>query len=233
MMWFSRSALVALVAAIGASCGQDEVEFPDTTAAGGECGPWYPGGGEADGGVDGGEAAETQYAVEEGAIFPCAVWESAMLAGEETFINVGQIYLEAEHGVTGVQSIVIVIGAENCPSCSALISAMAERVADFGTAGALMIGMARRDLQGAAEDPDFELDKAYEVLEAEDWPVDDWFAINDAEDYIPLSFDTAPPWLIVVSVSDMVVRVASNVAFQPTEGGVADLLDYLSGPDFQ
>ncbi|MBW2276593.1 MAG: hypothetical protein JRF63_03815 [Deltaproteobacteria bacterium] len=230
-----RATLIALVA-IGTlvivGCGQDEAEFPDDTTAGGECGPWYPGGGGgADAGVDGG--AEANYAVEEGAIFPCAVWDSAMLDGEDTFINVGQIYLEAKHGVTDTKAIVIVIGAENCPSCSTLISAMTERIPDFEAAGALMIGMARRDLQGVPEDPDFTMDKAYEVLEAEDWPVDQWYSISDEENYIPVSFDVAPPWLIIVRVSDMIVMTASNVAVSPNDDGVQDLLDYLNGPDFQ
>lgn len=229
-----RASLIALIA-FGmitlAGCGQDEVKFPDNATAGGECGPWYPGGGEADGGVDGGTEAE--YAVEEGAIFPCAVWESAMLAGEETFINVGQVFLEAAHGVSDTKSIVLIISAENCSTCSTLISAMAERQGDFDGAGAFMIGMARRDLIGSPDDPDFDIDKAYEVLESEDWPVDVWHVINDAEGYVPTTYDTATPWVVIVRVSDMTVQVASNQTFSTNEDGVAEMLVYLGGPDFQ
>jgi hypothetical protein len=223
-------ALVALGLVVFAGCGQDEVKFPDTSAAGGECGPWYPGGGgDADAGVDGG--AEVDYAIEEGAIFPCAVWESAMLNGAETFINVGQIYLEAKHGQSDTRAIVIVVSARNCTNCIALINAIADRAAQFEEAGAYMIVMARRD-QYAMTDPDLTLDQAYEVAVEDGWPVESWPVINDEEYYFSSSFDNVAPWVIVVGVEEMMVGVANTSTFVG-EQGVIDLLAYLNGPDFQ
>jgi len=226
------TALVAIGTLLIAGCAQEDARFPDDTGfGGGECGAWYPGGGGADAGVDGG--AEADYAVEEGAIFPCAVWESAMLDGQETFINVGQVHLEAKHGATEHKSIVVIVSAEECPACVELIGNMIERKDEFDAAGAFMIAMARRSLHGAADDPDFDLEKAYDVLQHEDWPVESWHVINDEEDYLPLAVDDGPPWKIIISVEDMVVQVMSNITFGTKESGVSEMLDYLNGPDFQ
>jgi hypothetical protein len=224
--------VLAVAAVVLVGCGQDEVRFPDAGAKGGACGPWYPGDCGADAGVDGG-CTEAVYAVEEGATFPCAVWESAKLNGEDIFIDIGHTYLEVKHGISTYESLVIVISAENCSSCSVLIHAIEERAEEFDAAGALMIAMARRDLLGAPEDPDFDIAKAYQVIESEGWPVETWPVINDDEDYIPTSYDDLPPWLIVVSFSDMVVQVASNMTFSPDADGVDALLEFLNGPDFQ
>lgn len=229
MIGVLRQTFVVIAVFAFATCGQDEVKFPDDTGTSGVCGAWYPGG-DLDAGVEAGGSGG--YAVEEGAIFPCAVWESARLAGQDTFIDVGHMFLEIKHGVATTESLVIIVGAEHCPSCNTLISAMAERAGDFTAAGAFPIGMARRDLQGGADDPDFDLDYAYDVLAAEGWPVDIWHAINDEEDYLPLTVDTAPPWVIIVRTSDMEVQVASNFDFQPDADGVAAMLDFLSGPTF-
>lgn len=228
-----RTVFIMATASWLISCGQDEVKFPDMETKGGVCGEWYPGDyGSPDAGVDQEEYLEAIFAVEEGAIFPCAVWESARLANEDMFINVGQIYLEAKHGVIESRSIVIVISAEHCPTCSVLISAMAKRVSDFEDAGALMIGMARRNLIASPDNPDFNLEKACEVLEDEGWSKENWYCINDEEDYLPTTFDTAVPWVVVVSVKDMMVHVVSNQIYQPNEKGVQDLLDFLNSATF-
>jgi hypothetical protein len=224
-------ALVGFGIVVIAGCGQDEVTFPEGTTAGGECGAWYPGGGGADAGVDGGAEA-SPYAVEEGAIFPCAVWDSAMLAGEDTFIDIGHAYLEVEHSQADYKSLVIVISARNCSSCEELTTAIATRKDDFDSAGAFMVSMARRDLQDA-DAPDFSIEEAYDVVEAEGWPVESWPVTNDQEGYLPREFDSGNPWLVIVSFTDMVVRIRSNLAFYPDEDGVAEMLDYLNGPDFQ
>jgi hypothetical protein len=230
MRWLARIVLLAATWVLTTSCGQEEAEFPETNAY--TCGSWYPGGGGgADGGVDGG--TDDPYAVEEGAIFPCDVaWDSAMLAGADTFINVSQIYLEAKHGLTDTRAIVIVVGAEHCPTCGTLMTAMSEQVPAFNATNSVMIAMARRDLQGVADAPDFDMATAYDVLANEGWPVDQWYSINDEEDYIPTSVDVGPPWVIIVSVKDMVVQVMANNAFATNEEGATAMIEFLSSPTF-
>jgi hypothetical protein len=213
--------MMAVAVALGA-CGQREAEFPDGGGGffGGVCGPGYPGGD----GPDGGGGAE--YAVEEGAIFPCALWESARLAGEDTFINVAQVFLEAKHGVTGHKALVIVASARNCGPCQALTDALAQRREDLEAAGAFVVGMARTDLQAPAE-PYFDLDEAYETMTDEGWPVEHWPVINDAEGYLPAAFDSGTPWVVVAGLSGMAVLVASNTAFSPNANGVEALISLV------
>ena len=127
---------------------------------------------------------------------------------------------------------VMVIGARNCPYCASLIAAIVDRADEFDAARAMMIGMARRDQQGSPDDPDLDLDAACQVLEQEGWPMERWWAINDAEHYLPSTFDAGNPWVVVVSVSDMEVRNASSGAFSPNDEGAAALLDFVTGPDF-
>jgi hypothetical protein len=213
--------LTALVtwALLFTACPQEDIELPATGGGGGSgaCGEWYPG--------DCGDAGGDCYSVEEGAVFPCAVWESARLAGEDTYLNIGDVHLEAKHGGAGPKAIVIVVSAENCPSCALLISAMGDRVGDFGDA--LVIGMARRNLLGDSAEEDFDLDKAETTLRAEKWPTDDWYVINDEEDYLDTSFDVNTPWVIVVGTADMVVRSASNDRYSADPDGVAKLLEEI------
>lgn len=203
-------------------CGQEDAVFPDTgpTGSAGVCGDWYPGAEEA---------AQDTYGMEEGKILPCPVWRSARLDGQDTYINIGDEYLKSSEGVGGPSSIVIVVSAERCTNCSQLILAMVKRKAEFDDAGALMIGMARRDLLGLPEDPDFDLDKAAEVLENEGWPVKTWYVINDAEHYFNTAYDEATPWTVVIDTADMVVESNSNQAFSPNDTGVDQLLEMISG----
>ncbi len=207
-----------------AACGQREAEFPDAGGGlfGGVCGPGYPGSGEADAGVD------AEYAVEQGATFPCALWESARLAGQDTFINVAQVFLEAKHGVSGHKALVVIASARNCGPCQALTSALSQGREEVEAAGAFVIGMARSDLQAPTE-PYFDLDEAYETMEDEGWPVDHWPVINDAEGYLPATFDSGTPWVVLVDLAGMEVLVASNVHFSPDADGVAGLVSLVQG----
>lgn len=212
--------LAFAVALLG--CGQREAEFPDAGGVfGGVCGPGYPG-------SDDGDAGPAGYRVAEGEIFPCALWESARLAGEDTFINVAQIHLEARHGMRDHAALVIVASARNCGPCQALIGALAARRADLEDAGALMIGMARSDLQAPME-PYFDLDEACAALEHEGWPLDHWHAINDAEGWLPAQFDSGTPWIVVAELLGMEVLSASNTAFSANAAGVEALIAMVAG----
>jgi hypothetical protein len=219
----ARVSLLAVAVLLGA-CGQREAEFPDAGGGlfGGVCGPGYPGSGETDAGAD------VEYAVEQGATFPCALWESARLAGQDTFINVAQLFLEAKHGVTGHTALVIVVSARNCGPCQALTDALASRREDLEAAGAFVVGMARSDLQAPTE-PYFDLDEACETMEDEGWPVDHWPVINDAEGYLPAAFDSGTPWIVVADLSEMAVLAASNTAFSPNAEGVEALISLVQG----
>jgi len=203
-------------------CGQENLVFPDSGLKDNiaECGVAYPQ-------LEHPEQDNAPcYCAEENNTFPCLVWESARQNGEDTYISASNIYLDAKHGLTNTRSIIIVVSAENCSTCTILISAIKNRAADFEAAGAFMVGMARRSLTGSTEDPDFDLDKAELVLASESWPLE-WPITNDEEGYLSRTFDTATPWVVVVDVRDMKVKVASNQRFTPDPSGVEDLLQYI------
>ena len=67
------------------ACGQQTLVLPEATA-GGACGEGYPPSDEGDGGIP--------YALEEGAVFPCLLFESVKRGGEETYLHFPDIYLE-------------------------------------------------------------------------------------------------------------------------------------------
>lgn len=205
-----------------AGCGQEDLVFPDSGVASGqgECGAAYATA-ESTGGEEG-----TCFCIQEEGIFPCLVWESARQNGQDIYISAEQIYLDAKHGLTDTRSLIIVVSAENCSTCAIVISALKNRAAEFEAAGAYMMAMARRSLTGSTEDPDFDLDKAELVLARESWPLT-WPITNDEEGYLSRTFDTATPWIIVVDVSDMRVKVASNQRFTPDPSGVEELLSYI------
>jgi len=207
---------------LGSGCGQEDLVFPDAgkDQSGGTCGAAYPAIADSE------ENEQDCYCIQEGGTFPCLVWESVRLNGQDTYISATGIYLDAKHEQTNSRSLVIVVSAENCSTCAVLIAAIKQRAADFEAAGAYMVGMARRSLTGNAEEPDFDLDKAEIVLASEAWPTT-WPITNDAEGYLSRAFDTATPWIIVVDLRDMGVRVASNQRFTPDHSGVEELLQFI------
>ena len=194
-----RFMAVLLVVVGAAGCAQESIELPDTGGSGaGSCGEWYPGGGSA---ADAGDL----YGIELGKIFPCAVFESAMLAGEPTYINIPDVYLAAKHGRSNTRSIVFVNGASNCPGCAVLVEELVALAEDFEAAGALMIGAAwcnNMDIN----DCDFDATTADAVLRDEGWPTERWYTTNDQEGYFRPSFSDVFPSVIVVQVSDMRVQ---------------------------
>ncbi|MCP4674231.1 MAG: hypothetical protein GY854_01670 [Deltaproteobacteria bacterium] len=207
-----------------AACGQEDVVLPDMGGgvSAGECGAWYPGGGGDAGTGD-------EFGIEKDKIFPCAVWESAREGGQDTYINVGDVYLGSKHAESAAKAIVIVVSARNCPTCGTLMSAIESIGDEFDAAGAMMIAMARRDLKGNPEDPDFPISEAELVLDHEGWPVEKWFVINDAEGYLERTYDVGTPWTIVVDVKSMVVRSVSNEEFSPSIAGAEKLLQFVKG----
>ncbi len=189
--------LPVIAGAIG--CAQESIVLPDAGECGGNsCGEWYPGGGS---GADAGDI----FGISEGKVFPCAVFKTAMLAGEPTYINIPDVYLAAKHGGSGTRSIVFVNGASNCPGCAVLVEELAGLADDFEAAGALMIGAAwcnNMDIN----DCDFDAATADAVLRDEGWPTDRWYTTNDQEEYFRPSFSDVFPSVIIVQVSDMTVK---------------------------
>lgn len=218
------STLFLLGAALSAGgCGQEEVEFPATQGRGSaRCGDWYPGSGD-----DTDSSGEDLYGVAEGRTFDCAVWRSVELDEQPTYVNFGELHLAHTFGQSPYDSVVIVVSAEDCPSCSLLIRAMVERMEEFEEAGAMMIGMARRRLGAPAGDPDFDLERAVRALEEERWPTEAWYATNDPEHVLDESFDEFTPWVIIVALEDMSVRVAANDRFAAGPDGVSRMLELL------
>ncbi|MCU0661538.1 MAG: hypothetical protein MUC50_04350 [Myxococcota bacterium] len=222
-----RSTICLLCALLAASCGQDEAVFPEPPAgASGKCGAFYPGAEDSDSSEETSTDQESPYGMAEGKIFPCAVWESAQLAGKKTYINVGEEYLAAKHDASDRRSIVILVSAEGCSQCTLLIRYLAEQADDFDAAGAMMIGMARAALGG--QGPDFTLEEAVATLAGERWPMDRWYVINDEEYFFDESFESNNPWLAVVSLADMRIVSLGNEDFQASSAGIAELLSLVN-----
>ncbi len=104
-----KTAILTFSLFLAMACDQKTVEWPDDNGgggAGGECGSWYPGA------PSGEDTADTGlgYDIEEG-LFPCAVWESVRLNGEDTFFNVGDEHLKVKHGVSNAKALVIPVSS--------------------------------------------------------------------------------------------------------------------------
>jgi hypothetical protein len=182
------------------ACNQQALVLPET-AQEGACGATYSPGREA------GDTESDHYAVAEGSTFPCLVFESVRLNGEDTYLNFADLYLKAKHRLTDRTVAVIIIGAEHCPSCEVLINDLFSRRDDFDNAGVLMIGAVYCDNIDRA-DCDFDLDRSVEVAEVDGWPTDRWFVTNDAEGHLRPFFQESFPVAIAVRLSDMrVLRV--------------------------
>lgn len=219
-MSLNRRHLVQVhLALVFLSCGQQEVLLPENPdcSKGSNCGAWYPTA-ESDGGAAGFDEGET---------FPCLVWESVRQNGGDTFLNVGEEYLKAKHSKSAIRSMVLILSAGGCPSCTSLIYAMQKRIADFEASGALVIGIIWRDLSGA--DLDYDLDKAERILvEQEFWPAASWPLTNDEEEHLRDQFQEGFPRILVIQLPAMQVKSASTTAFSPDDEGVSDLLQFLS-----
>jgi hypothetical protein len=205
MKSFGAQGALVLQLFLALACGQDDLVLPGVDAeGGGACGEWYPQGGKGEG--DAGPAA---FGMKPEDTFPCLVFESARLGGEDTFINVGDIYLGAKHEETGHRVLVFVIGADNCPACAALIEELSASADALDAAGALMIGAAWCNNIDVS-DCDFELDRTELVLKSEGWPTERWLITNDAEGHLRSTFSDIFPTAIVVAVGTMKVKAVEN-----------------------
>ena len=197
-------------------CGQQSLFIPESPTVG-MCGDWYPGGAADD--ADAGE----QYAIETGKTFPCIVFESARLARNDTYINIPDEYLKAKHGHAQTRSIVIVIGASNCPGCAVLIEEMASLSDEFEAAGALMIGAAWCNNMDV-DDCDFDINEAELILRSEGWPTEKWLITNDEESHLRPNYSDVFPSVIVVKIEDMSVQA---VEIAPEASTILSLVKVL------
>ena len=194
-------------------CGQRQLVLPEGTA-GNACGPGYPAL-EPDGGGT--------YDLETGAVSPCLLFASAELNGEPGYIHFTDLHLKAKHGQIDATSVVIVVSAENCPSCAVFMADLSERVTDFEAAGAIMIAGVWCD-NVDRDNCGFDLETAVSVAESEGWPTDRWWVTNDAEGQLKPTFSETFPSAIVVRLSDMNVVLVDRL---PTVAGLFEAVSTL------
>ena len=188
-----------LPAALLVACDQTDVELPHSETVTGECGAWYPGG----------DDAEADYEIVEGGTFPCLVWESVRDDHEDTWLNIGELYLGAEHGAHDDKALVIALTGADCTGCVELTTALGEREAEFD-AVAEMLAICHGYLWSNEL---FTLDETEEaLLEEGGWPTA-WPVTNDAELHMPVEQFNGLPWTVVVRLSDMEVVVSSNLVY--------------------
>jgi len=203
------------------SCGQDELVFPDDDVNNKICGDWYPGYDTEDGGV-----LNVEYGVRKGDTFPCSVFDPARLNHKDTYINIGEEYLQAKYGIKDTKAIVFIFSAGSCRYCVQYITALMERTEDVEEAGIFLVGLTWRDLR----------DKSiiYDILEAENvmeyhdnWLVDKWPITNDESLILRSTYDVAFPLTIVVRASDMRVMETDPYAFSSDAFGVQNLISMV------
>ena len=180
------------------ACGQQQLVLPESEPGEGACGPGYPTSGVDD---DGGD---NRYAIQEGSIAPCLLFESVELDGETTYLSFAELYLQAKHDVSDYRSAIVVVGAQNCPACEALMVSLAEMADDFDAAGALMMTAIYCDNYDRTR-CDFNLDVSVLIASSEGWPTERWYVTNDAESHLKPSFSASFPVVIVVRLEDMMV----------------------------
>jgi hypothetical protein len=213
MISIRRLIISTLALLNGLSCGQDDLDIPEPKAVG-ACGDYYPGAGSDD-------TSENELKIEEGKIFPCIAFETARLAGEDTYIHIADEYLKAKHGVTGYRSIIIVVSADRCPGCAALMEEVNERAEEFEAAGTLFIGAVWCDNLDL-DDCDFDIDKTEIVLESEGWPLDKWPITNDEEEHLRKEFGEVYPSVIVTRLNDMRVML---IDYGPSADTLLELVE--------
>jgi hypothetical protein len=240
-----RAAAIAFASSgiLAAGCGQDGVVLPSPGGGDvGECGAWYPGGGEADAGIElGSNLGET---------LPCFVWESVRSGAKESgadpatyanaYLSMGEIFLksqnpgmsallETQFGVAEAKAILFTVVAENCSGCPELLGRAVVSLPELQAAGVIVIGVA--SFSSNNSDPSAD---AMGLVAADEILINDGFdpslyRTNDPEHYVGAngSFGEGFPQIIAVRVSDMAVAVRGiPQAYYPTGEGldVAKLL---------
>ena len=190
--------IIVLCSALVWACGQQDLILPESKSLG-ECGEGYPAAST--------EKTNQTYALEEGAVFPCFLMDSVALDQETTYVSFSELYLQAKHDKTDGTSVVIVIGAQNCPACEVLMTSLSKMADDLDDRGALMMAAVFCDNYDRTQ-CDFDLERAVLVAGSEGWPTDRWWVTNDAEAHFKPSFTGSFPTAIVIRLSDMnVVRI--------------------------
>ncbi len=184
--------LLFLITSLG--CGQSEIVLPSFNENG-FCGSWYPEGDK--------ENAEV-YAFKNNQTLPCAVFESVSLNGENTYLNLGGIYLDVVHRKSDARHLVFVISADRCPSCSVLIHKLAAAADEIENAKTIMINITFCDNINRT-DCDFTIERAVTAAQGEGWPINRWYVTNDAEDNLRSMYRDSFPTVIVARISDMKV----------------------------
>jgi hypothetical protein len=222
----ASAAALAAACALAAGCGQDGVVLPDRGGgAVGECGAWYPNGGD----TDQADAGVAEFGSNLGETLPCFVWESVRSGAQESgadpatyansYLSMGEIHLkshqadmsallEEQFGVAEAKVILFTIAAKNCGTCWRLMEGAATSKADLLAAGVIPIGVASFDSSnndtGAMSLPDGD-----EVMVGDGFD-ESFYRANDPEHYLGdrMSFEGFP-YLIAVRVSDMAVAIRS------------------------
>jgi hypothetical protein len=216
---------IAAIALAAVGCGQDEITLPDQGGAPvGECGAWYPGGGEADAGIE--------YGAQLGDTLPCFVWTSvrvgppdpgetdpvayanAYLSMPEIFLKSQDAamtpYLEAQFGVSEAKIILFAIGATECSNCPTLMEAVANSEEELFEHGVIPIGA----LSYISSNQN--VTEAWDLITADETLLNDGvdealYRTNDPEHYLgDRSAFPLFPYIIAVRVSDMAVAVRAD-----------------------
>jgi hypothetical protein len=222
----------ALGCALAAGCGQDGVTLPEESGSGdvGECGSWYPGGGDAgvavDEDSDSDSSDESSYGIYAGDTLPCFVLDSVRSGAQvsdadpatyaNAYLSMGEIYLKAQEpdmsallqaqfGVTEAKAILFVFAADQCTACPKLMQGVTNSKEDLLAAGVIPIGAYSFKL-GATDQTD-----AYDLVYADAHLIEDGFdpslyRTNDPTHLLGdrYSFQDFPE-MTIVRVSDMKV----------------------------
>ena len=236
-----RAAAITVTAAgLALCCCQDDITLPETGgAAVGECGAFYPGGGEPDAG--------TAYGSNLGETLPCFVWESVRAGAQETgadpaayanaYLSMGEIFLksknpgmsellEAQFGVAEARIILFPIVAENCSGCPELLGRVVTSIPELEAAGAVVVGVASFSSNDTEPDADAMDLVAADGILINDGFVETHYRTNDPEHYLGTngSFGEGFPQILAVRVSDMVVAVRGiPQTYYAAEGGGLDV----------
>ena len=215
MRKFIKTALLVMTGLLLGACDQSTVHFADESSGNGACGPWYPGGGDLDSGPG--------FDIEEGAVFPCLVWESVRQHKEDTWLNIGDVYLSAKHGDISAKALVIVKVGLSCAGCHDLVVALSKRQADLEPVAA-MLALTHGDAFYPDIAPLAEVESV--IVDDEGWPAQ-WYLTNDAENHFSDSRLVGIPWVTVVSLKDMRVISSSNSRFAASN--VDELIALIKG----
>ncbi|MCK9462351.1 MAG: hypothetical protein M0R80_22225 [Proteobacteria bacterium] len=218
-----RAAAIAVSAAGLALCGcQDDITLPEVGGADvGECGAFYPGGGDPDAGI--------VYGAEPGDTLPCFVWTSVRLGAPDpdiedpaeyanAYLSMPEIFLksedaamsgflEAQFQVSQARIILFAIASTSCGTCPDLMQAVVSSEGELFDHGIVPIGVLSFDLN------DQTTTEAWDLITADAQLLDDGFdealyRTNDPEHYLgDRSAFEAFPYIVAVRVSDMAVAV--------------------------